>query len=323
MPRAGLGATYDVGDVHLDGSYLGQYLWFSRHEDERDFEHFARSSFRYEPGEFYAGAGGSFQRTVSPLDLRVVERLVLFQSSAYARGGWDGDVARIEIEPFIEGYDVRDKFFDFLDYTKYGGRLPCQWKVSPEFRLLTTVEGGQTFYQEDDKNDYDFVEGTAGFQWVPAEVFGLRAEMGYRLNDYENDAEVFPDTRDYKQIVTRVTLIWKPVEDGRLALGYGHRPVESVVSNYLKQDNWTISYEHILFEKWTLGADARFERNQESRHDVAQQRQYGIRPGASLRFTPLKWLSFDASYRYLGKRTNDDVGEYDDHQLTAGVEIRF
>lgn len=320
----GLRVEAKTEEFSLDASYTARVLHFSEHDEQDDEEHFASGGFRWKCGKVYVGMDGSFQQTVDPINIVLAARLEIERDSEIGRVGIDLDPFSVEVHGGRRNFDVHDELFDFLDYDQQEVGLDVAWKLNDQWRLLAGGVGGWTDYNEDVKNDCDYAEGWVGVHWVPSESFGIRADGGYRVNDYDPDSGLLPALEeDYESAIARLTVLWKPCEDGRVTLGYGHGPEESVVSNFITNDRVLLAYEHHFGDRWKVGASGVYQRAGESLDDAPQELKENFGGGATVTFEPVKWLSIDLDYRYSNKRTDDDSGEYVDHQGTIGVSVRF
>lgn len=320
----GLAVEARTETFSLDASYTARVLHFNEHDEQDDDEHFANGGFRWKHGRVYLGMDGSFQQTVDPLNIVLAARLEIERDSEIGRAGIDLDPLSVEVHGGRRNFDVHNELFDFIDYDQQEVGLDLAWKVNDHWRILAGANGGWTDYNFDLKNDYEFAEGWVGVHWVPSESLGVRADGGYRVNDYDPASGLLPAlTEDYESAIARLTVLWKPCEDGLVTVGYSHGPEESVVSNFITSDRVTLGYEHHLGDRWKVGANGVYQRAEESLEDAPQELKENFGGGATVTFEPVKWLTIDAGYSYSDKRTNDDSGEYVDHQGTIGVSVRF
>lgn len=305
-------------------SYLLQHLEFNDHTEQTGEQHFLDGGWRLKLKKVYVGMDGSFQQTQDPLDIVLAERLEIERDSLMGVAGIDLDRLSVEVRGGRRNFDIHNDLFNLLDYDQQEVGASILWKLNDAWRLVAAALGGWTDYNEDVKNDYTYEEGTVGVQWAPSEQFGLRADVGYRHEEFDPDSGTSPTlTEDYEDPVARLTLLWKPCDQGQATLAYDHRPEESVTTNFVTQDRVILAYQHHLGSRWTARVNGSYQRAEESQGGMPQDVKENYGAGAGLTFNPLKWVSIDAVYRFSSKDTNDDTGEYDDHQGTIGMTVRF
>lgn len=320
----------------FDTSVYANFLTYDA-LDEQDFiERYARGGFRCKPGKLYFGGGGYFELTSSPIDLGGSEagergvaqvtavRLKTQRDLAYGLVGLDLDPVDIQVRFSRRGYDIHESLFDFVNSIRLQANGSVEWKVSKTWRVLASAMGGWSDYHEDVKNDYESAEFAGGFQWDILPQLGVRAEAGYRSDDFDPESGTLPAfVEDYDSWVARVTVVWKPFADGQATLAYTHRPDESVSSNFLVTDRLRLLCEKRFGWRWKVNAGGSYDHAEESVDTVPQPVKEQFSADGKVEFNVFRWMSLDVGYRYLNKRTDDDLGEYVDHEASAGVTLRF
>lgn len=319
----GVSLDFSRGGLEVDASYRARILEYARHGDIDNTEHYLDGGFLYRFGHFFVGGDAAYRQTSDPIDLPITRRLIIYRRRYAGLVGFTYDPWTVKLRYTTRDYDVDEDIYDFLDYVDRGTKLSIRYRLSPHWKFRAGIGMGEQKYEEI-KNDSNYEEYTAGFQWVPHRRFGIIVDAGYRSDDYDPDSGSLPGfDGDYSGPVVRLTAEWLPWDEGAFTFTLSRSPADSVLSNFIAEDRVGVSYVHQISDRWSARVDGHYAHAEESESLVPQETKHTFGAGGSVNWRITDWLSAEVGYRYEDKSTHDGTGEYVDHIVSVGMTAGF
>ncbi len=303
-----------------------RYENYDRH-DEDNTEYDIYPSFSVDLTErLELDVTAGFERSTGPLDelgAQIVEDQIT--SSTYS-GEADLEWQMDEQWILSAGYGYSTKEYDESAYSDLERdthlvEMNTQHVISPKTTVGGTVRYGEISYDEDARNEPDWIEGRAHVAYLPTPKLRLYLNAGYQDRDYGNEGTVVTDDEDFEGIVYSSALSYRYSEKWEWTLSAFRSVAEDTSdnSNYYTyhRQALTANYFPILPLKLRVSVFA----DQISPTEDPDSDRYGLSVGGS--YALYEWLGLGASYTFLTRDGDAEGGDYDQNTGTAGLWVSF
>lgn len=312
----------------FDLSYKPTYWHYFRFNRFRRFEHDARVNFRADFDGPYFGLNGGYQRVLQPVDAAFTNQVRIGFWNAGFLVGYKQEPYKIELEPTWLWLRVGNRPIRFFDYDHWliTGRLGVH-ATEPLWIILAGAVGRTNFPHRvtgNKKADNRIWEVRAGPDWTPMEGLTFTARLGYRVQDYYRGRGTRAFREDFRGFVYRVGIDWRPTAKTRFTIDHAKEVVETVLlANFTRRYRLRAAVSHRFHPKWNLSLIGNFDTGRESRRPTTQRFKDRVSGEFVLDHSVTSNIVAELSALYRNKRTNDNLGEYDNWRITAGVILRF
>jgi hypothetical protein len=318
------------GRAQLDLGYLASINRPAISSDVYDdfTEQYGSSYGRVDGNGWYASGGYKIENRTQPVAIQFsgpqfaqAERTI--RTGTARLGAFLGDHFLAEV-----GFDGGETAYDpgSLDYLdgeeiEVSGRLG--WRADEDSLFYLRGTAGEGDFASDGTSelpDDDVVEVVAGVETQDVGRYELRAEVGYRHDEFHG-TNTFGDTDDSHDDVVALVR-------GRLWLGetfpllasYLRTIARATGSNFQVIDRGDLAIEPAFVDaRLRARAGLSFESGRPSN----QGNNTRFAAGIGGRFSLHRWFDLGADFEYRQRISDDPGGDYVDRRFTAGFAVRF